>query len=282
MRGDNIMPAEKFAELMNVSLAYLSKYNARVIQRAEKEKGLLVRKEGRGKAARYIVEPLSKKEKEIEKSLFEYGGVEVDIEKEWIKYEALKFKIMLLLMLRPENTFYEGTLEEVAAAIGYAIEEVKDNGHKAKKIREVQAAIKALHNEEVIIAYYDDKQKKAKKWVLFIRPSAKEDLIPIKADGIAHIKQLCNSGAIAVKWENFLKVWLALKVFRQSDKEGFTYKEIEDMTGLSKTPIVRILSYMADNNILSISRNIKFIKESKSFVNMGSKATHHTFDFNLI
>lgn len=282
MNGEKIMPTEKFAEFMGVSLAYLSKYNARVIQKAEKEKGLLVRKEGRGKAARYIVEPLSKKEKEAEKSLFDYKNTQLEIGKEWISYEALKFKIMLLLMLRPESTFYEGTLEEVAAAIGFAVDEVKENGHKKANIDRVLAAIKALDKEEVIVAYYDNKQKLDKKWVLFIRASAKECLIPMKADGISHIKALCDSGEISVKWENFLKVWLALKVFRLNDKEDFTYKEIEDMTGLSKSPITKVLSYMVENEILSINRNIKFIKETSSFVNLGSKATHHNFDFGLI
>lgn len=282
MKGDNIMPAAKFAELMGVTLAYLSKYNARVIQKAEKEKGLLVRKEGRGKAARYIVEPLAKKEKEVEKSLFDYRNIQIDMEKEWIRYEAIKFKILLLLMIRPENTFYEGTLEEVATAIGMAIDEVKDNGHKKENIDKVLAAIKALHEEEVIIAYYDDKQKVDKKWIIFIRPSAKEDLIPIKADGISHIKGLCDSGAISVRWENFLKVWLALKVFRFNDKQGFTYEEIRNITGLSKTPITTVLTYMAENQILTINKNNKYIKEIGTFVNLGKKATHHSFDFDLL
>lgn len=275
MNGEKVMPVEKFAELMGVSLTYLSKYNARVIQRAEKEKGLLVRKEGRGKAARYIVEPLLKKEKEVEKSLFDYKNLQIEIEKEWISYEALKFKLLLLLTLKPEGTFFEGSMDDILNAI-----DVKDNKKDTRS--KVQAAIKALHEEEIIIAYYDKKQKKTQTWILFIRPSAKEEIVPINTDGIIHIKKLCDSGEIGVKWENFLKVWLSLKVFRMDDQEGFTYKQIENMTGLSKSPITKVLSYMAENEILTINKNIKFIKETKTFVNLGTKATHHNFDFDLI
>lgn len=275
MEGDNKgMPAEKFAELMGVTLEYLSKYNSRVIAKAEKEKGLLVRKEGRGKTARYIVEPLSKKEKEAEKTLFEYKEQQIIIEKEWISYEALKFKLLLLLTLRPEGTFFEGSLEEIMKVI-----DVTDNKKDTKQ--KLQAAIKKLHDEEIIIAYYDKKQK-GNIWVLFIRPSAKEEMVPINTDGIIHIKQLCDSKAISVKWENFLKVWLALKVFRMDGKEGFTYQQIQEMTGLSKSPITKVLSYMAENEILTISRNIKFLKHQNSFINLGQKATHHNFDFDLI
>ncbi len=276
MEGVNtIMPAEKFAELMNVSLAYLSKYNARVIQKAEKEKGLLVRKEGRGKAARYIVEPLSKKEKEIEKSLFEYEEQQIVIEKEWVSYEAMKFKLLLLLTLKPEGTFFEGTLDDIMNSI-----DIRDNKKDTRS--KLQAAIKALHDEEVIIAYYDKKQKKTQTWILFIRPSAKENIVPINTDGIVHIKKLCDANSISVKWENFLKVWLALKVFRMDGKENFTYQQIQDMTALGRNTIMKVLTYMAENGILTISRDIKFVKETKSFVNMGNKATHHNFDFDLI
>lgn len=280
MKEKEFMTPEQFAELMGVTTQYLSKYNARVIAKAEKEKGLIIRKEGRGKNAKYLLESLDESQ-----SIFENNDYSFDFDKEFISYKDLKFKILLTLTLKPDRTFFEGELEELAKEIGIELEQVKDENSKKTNdrwIKKIHEAILELQEEEVIVAYFDKKQKKKKVWVLFIRPSAKENLIPINTDGIIYAKKLCDAKEINIKWENFLKVWLALKVFKLDNVEKFKTATIEQMTGISKTTILKVINFMKQEGMLEVDRNVVYIRETKSFCNNGLKTGKHNFDFNIL
>ncbi len=271
------MSTEQFAELMNVSLAYLSKHNAKVIEKAEKEKGLIVKKEGRGKTAKYCLVPVEK-----EKGLFDFKNCELEFEKSFIRYQSIKFKILLMLMLKPDRTFFEGEIETLAKKIGMEIDEVKNNGHKSEKIKAVAAAIEELQKEEIIIVYYDEKQRRGNKMYMFIRPSAKEDTIPIQSDGILHAKKMCEENRINVEWQSFLKIWLSLKVFRMEERLSFTMSDIKEMSGVGVSATKKILSYMRQMDLIAVKRDVLYIKEHNMFINKGLKAEHASFDFDLL
>lgn len=280
MKENQGMTAEQFAELMGVTLDYLSKYNARVITRAEKEKGLIIRKEGRGKKARYLLNSTDETT-----ALFDKKDYEFEFDKEFIEYKDLKFKILLALTIKPNRTFFEGELKDLAKEIGEELLEVSDDISKRtneNRIKRIHEAILELQEEEVIIAYYDEKQKKSKTWVLFIRPSAKESLIPINTDGIIYAKDLCDKGAVNMKWENFLKVWLALKVFKKEEKNEFIINDIKNKTGLGRDTIMKVMTYMREQGMLDIRRNTIYLPEINIFQTKGMKMGLHNFDFNLL
>lgn len=281
MKENSFMTAEQFAELMGVTLSYLSKNNARVIARAEKERGMIIRKEGRGKNARYLLESI-----EEVTSIFEREGKEFEMDKDYIKFKDFKFKVMLALAMKPDRTFFEGTIREFAKELGFELEEV--GGEKSERtnrniVNKIVSALEELQEEEVLVVYNDEKQKKKEKvLVIFIRPSAKEDLIPINTDGIIHAKELCDKERVNMKWENFLKVWLALKVFRNTETKEFTIADIEAMTGLSKSSIGKAISFMREDDMLDIKKNKGYIREAKMSYVKGLKTGNHNFDFNIL
>ena len=281
MKGNEVMTAEQFAELMGVTLEYLSKNNARVIARAEKEKGLIIRKEGRGKRARYVLKSME----EIS-SIFDKEGYEFEMDKEYIRFKDIKFKIMLALAMKPDRTFFEGTLKDFSKGLGESIEEISENKNERTNrniLNKISSALQELQDEGVIIVYNDEKQKrKDKVLVIFIRPSAKEDLIPINTDGMIHAKELCDKKKVNMKWENFLKVWLALKVFRNNEQKEFTIKDIEDMTGLSKGSIGKAIAFMKEDDMLEIGKNKGYIRELSRGYNKGLKTGKYNFDFNVL
>lgn len=281
MKGNKEMTAEQFAELMGVTVEYLSKYNARVIAKAEKEKGLVIRKEGRGKKARYILESM-----EQITSIFEKENFEFEMNKEFIKFKDYKFKAMLALAMKPDTTFFEGTLKEFARQIGENLEEVNESKNEKTNRNialRIEAALEELQKEGVIVVYNDPKQKsKEKVLVIFIRPSAKEELIPINTDGMIHAKELCDKKRVNMRWENFLKVWLALKVFREDEIKEFTIANIEKMTGLSSGTIKTAISFMREEEMLDIKKNKCYIRELKTVYNKGLKTGNHNFDFNIL
>ena len=281
MKEKKDMTAKQFAELMDVTLDYLSKNNARVIARAEKEKGLIIRKEGRGKRARYILKSV-----EEVSSIFDKENFEFEMNKLYIKFKDYKFKTMLALAMKPDRTFFEGTLKEFAKEIGINLEEVRDEKNEKSNrntILKIESALKELQKEGVIMVYDDPAQKKKDKvLVIFIRPSAKEELIPINTDGIIHAKELCDKKKINMKWENFLKVWLALKVFRDDDRKEFTVANMMNMTELGDSTIRKVISFMREEEMLDIKKNKCYIRNTKTVYNRGLKTGNHNFDFNIL
>lgn len=269
------MTAEQFAQLMGVTLEELSKNNARVIAKAEKEKGMIVRKEGKGKKARYFIDSL-----EEVQSLFDNAEVETDFDKEFIKFKDLKFKTLLALTLKPEKTYFEGTLEEFGITIG-VIDDKTATRAKSNWIKKIKDVLLELQKEEIIVAYYDKKQR-GEVWVLFLRPSVKEDMIPINTSGIVFAKDLCEKGEINVRWENFLKVWLALKAFRIENKDKFNLCDVQIITALGKDTVSKVLMYMRENGMVAVQRNVVYLKDTNNFQILGLKAERHSFDFNLL
>lgn len=272
MKGESKLTAEQFADFMGVSMTELSKRNASIIKKAEKL-GYLIVKEGSGKKATYRVEPKAAIQDEITKTLFSEKNQQIDFNRAWIKYDKYVFDVLLMLALKPTDTFFEGTYKDIISYL-----ELPDSDYTMKCLKN---AIKELVDKDIIVAYFDPKQKYKQVLVLFIRPSAKEELFPIQIEGIQAAKVICEQ--YGVKWENFLKVWLALKLFKIDGQNIFTNKDLTEITGIkSSTTITKILNAFTESGILFRHKKEVSTAADYGFIRCLGKSVLYNFDFSAL